>query len=153
MTIQYLQKIVENPVLNRWINRPLPIEKIEELEAKFNDGRMFPKAFREYLYLAGDFNNFGFDDLGETLTDFQDIAVKDLEFTEQKVFRPFFAFDVFNSQYSVIFLDESEDDPAVYLISPFLAKRGTVPLVKRNGWMFSSLVNESIYRAKNNMPF
>lgn len=153
MIIEYLQKVVENPVLNRWINRPLSIQKIEELEEKFNDGRVFPKAFREYLYLAGDFNNFAFDDLGENLADFQDKAGKDLEIAGQKVDRPFFAFDVYNSQYSVIFLDERDDDPAVYLISPFLAKRGTVPLVDRNGWVFSSLVNENIRRVKNNIAF
>mgnify|MGYP006191799177 CR=1 FL=1 len=89
MIIEYLKQVVENPFMDGFTNRPLSIQKIEELEEKFNDGRVFPKAFREYLYLAGDFNNFAFDDLGENLADFQDKAGKDLEIAGQKVDRPF----------------------------------------------------------------
>ena len=76
-----------------------------------------------------------------------------LEQVGEKIERPFFAFDVYNSQYSVVFLDEDEEDPKVYLISPFLAKGGKVPLIKANGFIFSDLVNESIRRVKNNIAF
>ncbi|MDR6969670.1 hypothetical protein J2X31_003704 [Flavobacterium arsenatis] len=153
MTIQYLNTIVENPVLDGFKNRPLSIEKIVELENKFNKGKEFPKAFREFLFLAGDFNNFAFDDLGEGLGELQNIAKEELESTNQKVDRPFFAFSVYNSCYSVIFLDETEEDPKVYLIMPFLAKGGSQPLIKPNGWNFKALVEEHIHRVKNNIPF
>ena len=153
MEIIYLKQVKENPKLRGFINEPMSITEIEALENKYNKGGVFPKAFREYLFLAGNFNNLAFDDLGEGLNELQKLANEELAMVGQKVDRPFFAFSVYNSQYSVIFLDESEEDPKVYLISPFLAKGGSEPLVKPNGWIFSELVNESIRRVNNNIPF
>lgn len=153
MEIIYLKKIVENPILDGFRNRKLSNDEIQKLEQKYNDGNEFPKAFREFLFLAGDFNNFAFDDLGEGLDELQKLANEELEMTGQKVDRPFFAFDVLDSMYSVIFLDESEEDPKVYLIDPYGAKEGSEPLIKPNGWIFSALVNESIRRVKNNISF
>lgn len=152
MNIEYMIQVKNNTVIN-FKNEPMSISNIENLEKKYNEGKEFPKAFREYLYLAGNFNNFGFDDLGEGLDELQNIAKEELEIAGQKVERSFFAFDVYNSQYSVIFLDETEEDPKVYLISPFLAKGGSEPLIKPNGWIFSELVNENIRRVKNNIAF
>ena len=131
----------------------MSISNIENLEKKYNEGKEFPKAFREYLYLAGNFNNFGFDDLGEGLNELQNIAKEELQITRQKVDRPFFAFDVYDSQYSVIFFDEIEEGPKVYIINPYGAKEGSEPLIKPNGWIFSELVDENIRRVKNNIAF
>jgi hypothetical protein len=153
MKIEYLNEVVENPVLNNFKNRPLNEAQITSLEKAHNDGKAFPKAFREFLYLAGDFNNFAFDDLGEGLEELQNIAKEEMTASGQEVKRPFFAFDVYDSQYSAIFLDENEPDPKVYLISPFLAKEKSEPLVKPNGWIFSKLVNESLRRVKYNIAF
>lgn len=153
MTIEYLKKIVENPVLDDFKNRPMSIEDIEKLEKKYNNGKEFPKAFREYLFLAGNFNNFGLDDLGEGLDELQNIAKEELDWCNQKIDRPFFTFSVYDSCYSVIFLDETNENPKVYLVMPFLAKRGTEQLIKANGWEFKALVEEYIHRVKNNIPF
>lgn len=152
MTIEYLIKVQENPKVNNFTNRGFSEVKIQEIESKYNKGKEFPKAFREFLYLAGDFNNFGFDDI-DGIIDLQELAREELEMVGQKVEKPFFAFDVHDSTYCVIFLDETKEDPKVYLISPFLAKGGSEPLIKPNGWIFSDLVNESIRRVKNNIPF
>ncbi len=151
MNIEYMVQVKNNPVLN-FKNEPMTISDIEKLEKKYNKGKEFPKAFREFLFLAGNFNNFGFDDLGEGLDALQELANEELEMAGQKVDKPFFTFDVYNSQYSVIFLDETKEDPKVYLISPFLAKGGSESLVQPNGWEFTALVNESIHRVKNNIP-
>lgn len=152
MNIEYMEQVKKNPVIN-FKNEPMVISEIEKLEKKYNSGKEFPKAFREFLFLAGDFNNFGFDDLGEGIDELQNIAKEDMDFADQKLDRPFFAFDVLDSMYSVILLDEIEENPKVYLLMPFLAKGGSQPLLKSNSWNFTELVNESIRRVKNNIAF
>ncbi|WP_312923833.1 hypothetical protein [Empedobacter brevis] len=152
MNIEYMEQVKKNPVIN-FKNEPMAISEIEKLEKKYNSGKEFPRAFREYLFLAGDFNNFGFDDLGEGIDELQNIAKEDMDFVGQKLDRPFFAFDVLDSMYSVILLDEIEEDPKVYLLMPFLAKGGSEPLLKPSKWNFTALVNESIRRVKNNIAF
>ena len=151
MDIKYMEQVKDNPALKGFRNEPMTITEISKLESKYNEGREFPKAFREFLFLAGNFNCYHFDDLGEGIDQLQQYAKEDLEMAGQKIDRPFFSFSVYNSQYSVIFLDETKDDPKIYLISPFLAKGGSEPLIKPNGWDFTALVNESIRRIKNNI--
>ena len=158
MDIEYMIQVKNNPVIN-FKNEPMAISDIEKLEKKYNKGNEFPKAFREFLFLAGDFNNFAFDDLGEGMDKLQEIANKELDRTNQKVDRPFFAFDVYDSCYSVIFLDETNDDPNVYHIDVYGAKEGAVPLVQiptggfKENYTFTELVNESIRRVKYNIAF
>lgn len=152
MNIEYMTKVKENPKINNFVNRGFSEEKILKIESKYNKGKKLPKAFREFLFLAGDFNNFGFDDI-DGIIELQELAKEELEMAGQKVDKPFFAFSVYNSCYSVIFLDEAKEDPKVYLIMPFLAEGGSEPLVRPNGWEFTALVNEHIHRVKNNIPF
>lgn len=152
MNIKYMGQVKKNPVIN-FKNEPMAISEIEKLEKKYNSGKEFPQAFREFLFLAGDFNNFAFDDLGEGLDELQNIAKEDMDFAGQQLDRPFFAFDVLDSMYSVILLDEIDENPKVYLLMPFLAKGGSQPLLKANNWNFTELVNESIRRVKNNIAF
>ncbi|MDR6516087.1 hypothetical protein [Chryseobacterium camelliae] len=152
MNIEYVTQIKENVKLRSFINRGFSIDKIEQIESKYNHGKEFPKAFREFLFLAGDFNNFGFDDI-DGIEALQEYAKEDMEMAEQTLNRPFFAFDVLDSMYSVILLDEINADPKVYLLMPFLAKGGSQPLMKPNGWNFTDLVNENIRRVKNDISF
>lgn len=152
MTIEYVTQIKENVKLRSFINRGFSIDKIKQIESKYNHGKEFPKAFREFLFLAGDFNNFGFDDI-DGIEALQEYAKEDMEMAGQTVNRSFFAFDVLDSMYSVILLDEINEDPKVYLLMPFLAKGGSQPLIKPNGWNFTDLVNENIRRVKNDISF
>jgi len=133
-------------------NKGLSIREIEELEKKYNQGKEFVKAFREYLFLAGENNNFAFDDLGEGLDELQNIVQEDMDFTGQKIDKRYFAFDVLDRMYSVILLDEDAEDPLVYLLNPYGFLDGDTPLLKSNGWYFTALVNERIRRVKNNLP-
>lgn len=152
MNIEYVTQIKENVKLRSFINRGFSIDKIKQIESKYNYGKEFPKAFREFLFLAGDFNNFGFDDI-DGIEALQEYAKEDMEMAGQTLNRSFFAFDVLDSMYSVILLDEINEDPKVYLLMPFLAKGGSQPLIKPNGWNFTDLVNENIRRLKNNISF
>lgn len=155
MEIVYMNHVKENMKIKRkpWPNEGLSILEIEKLEQKFNYGKKFPKAFREFLFLAGEYFNGGFDDLGEGLDQLQEYAKEDMEMAGQTLNKSFFAFDVLDSMYSVILLEETNEDPKVYLLMPFLAKGGSEPLLKPNGWDFTALVNESIRRVKNNISF
>lgn len=136
----------------------LTINEIETLEQKYNNGKKLPKAFREYLFLAGEYFNGGLDTLGEGLDQLQEYAKEDLKKTKQKVDKPFFAFHVYDGLYSVIFLDEINEDPKVYMIDPFKAlERSTLVSIPKGGfkenYTFTELVNESIRRVKNNISF
>ena len=157
MTIEYLTYVRENPILRGFKNEPMPLAEIAKLELKYNKGKEFPKAFREFLYLAGAFNNFAFDDI-DGLEELQQYAKEDLEKTKQKVIKPFFTFNVYDAEYTSLFLDETAEDPKVYIIDPFGAKEGK-PLIRiptggfKENYTFTELVNESIRRVKNNIAF
>ncbi len=157
MEIKYLKVVEENKTINDFTNEPMSLDEIEKLEAKYNNGKEFPLAFREFLFLAGEFNNFNFDDLGDGMDELQDLINEELVEAGQEVDRPFFAFSVYDSQYSVIFLDDNNEDPKVYVISPYLAKGNLTPLVKiptggfKEEYTFVELVNESIRRRVNNL--
>lgn len=155
MNIELMANLKKNLKLPNTVAKSagLSITEIENLERKYNQEKEFPRAFREYLFLAGDYFNGGFDTLGEGLDELQNIAKEDMDFAGQQLDRPFFAFDVLDSMYSVILLDEIEENPKVYLLMPFLAKGGSQPLLKSNSWNFTELVNESIRRVKNNIAF
>jgi len=157
MTIEYLTQVKENPTLRGFTNEPMTISEITKLESKYNHGKEFPKAVREFLFLAGNFNNFAFD-LIDGIEELQEYAKEDLEKTKQKVEKPFFAFHVYDGLYSVILLDETNEDPKVYMIDPFEAlESSTLVSVPKGGfkenYTFTELVNESIRRVKNNISF
>ncbi|TXF79497.1 hypothetical protein [Chryseobacterium sp.] len=91
MNIEYMTQVKENPVLEGFKNRSFSLDKIKQIEQKFNHGKEFPKAFREFLFLAGDFNNIAFDGI-DGIEELQEYAKEDLEKTKQKVDKPFFCF-------------------------------------------------------------
>ncbi|MES2616773.1 MAG: hypothetical protein V4613_02785 [Bacteroidota bacterium] len=59
MNIEILTYLAENPIKygvnDNYPIEGIPISEIEALEVKYNDGKQFPKALRELLFLAGDF--------------------------------------------------------------------------------------------------
>lgn len=128
------------------------MSKIEALEAKYNNNKPFPKAFREYLYLAGDWGGTGV--VNEDWDDLRTDCQEDLDRFGYKIERPYFVFDNYDSQYSIFFLDEEAEDPKVYILDPYGKKDGEYDLV-RPGFIstFSKLINEAIYRIKNDIPF
>lgn len=154
MTIEYMTTVKDNLKINNFINRGFSEEKIQKIESEYNKGNKFPKAFREFLYLAGDFNNFGFDDI-EGILKLQELAKEELEITGAKIERPFFVFHQLSGceYFTFIYLDENTADPKTYICSPYYKSTPGEEFIKYNGFTFTALVNESIHRVKNNIPF
>lgn len=153
MEIRYLKSIEQNKKLKSWSNQGLSLEKISELEQKYNEGKPFPLAIREFLYLAGENNTIGFD-THASIERLQDRSKEALEHCKQKIERPFFAFDQLDdcSQFTFVYLDEDQNDPEVYFGQPYYVEYGH-PLIKGySEFTFSSLVNDHIYRIKNDIP-
>lgn len=148
-----MQQLKDNPVIYRFRNEPMTIAEINQLESKYNQGKEFPRAIREFLFLAGNFNNCGFDDI-DGIEYIQERAKTELESTDTKIDRPFFAFDQLSDCECFIFvyLDEEVENPKTYVCSPYY-KSVNEEFIKHNGWDFTGLVNESIRRKKNKISF
>lgn len=157
MSLTYMQNLKDNLSLSKRVSpcESLSMSEIKSLELKYNSGKKFPLAFREYLSLAGKYFNCGFDDMGLGLDALQERAQKELVRTQQSITRPFFVFHQRTAceYFVIIFLDEGKDDPDTYVCSPWDAQEGNEPLFKANGFTFSGLVNESIRRVKYDIPF
>jgi len=151
MQIKYLKQLESvDQVGNIAPREPMTLDEITSLEEKFNSSNEFPIAFREYLFLAGKWGGTGVID-----DDFEEIREEcdeDLEYTGYTLERPFFVFDKLDGQYSIFFLDEDKEDPDVYILYPSGAYEGHEPLLRDVKYTFSKMINDSIYRAKNNIP-
>lgn len=153
MTIKFLNAIIKNPNLKSWSNKGLGEQEIAKLEQKYNNGKKLPISIEEFLFLAGDINNIGFD-THHTIFRLQESARENLEYCGHKIDRPFFAFDHLDDceQFTFVYLDEDQNDPDVYIAEPYYVKYGH-PLVHRyRDYTFSSLVNEHIRRIKIGAP-
>jgi len=152
--IKYLQQLRDNPNLSINIS---PIQgweeaQIIELEEKYNNGQPFPLAFREYLFLAGEYGGTGV--VYEDWDDLREDCEEDIEYWGNKLERPFFVFDKLDSQYSIFFLDEDKEDPIVYIFNASWNSNQQGKFLKRAlTGSFSNLINEAIYRIKNDIPF
>lgn len=122
MDIQYMKMLQENPELilggnpifrNKPINFPNdPMIGIEEMEKEFNDAKPFPKAFREFLFLAGDFCYVHHSDADyREANEFVRESLTDHGFS---LGRPFFVFAYGPSEDIFFYLDEGDDDPHLY---------------------------------------
>lgn len=150
MEIIYQKILEKNKVIkgSSFENEGMTIEKIIILENKYNNGNQFPKAFREYLYLAGEFNNLGFDDYALGLDEFQNTVKDSLQYCKFTVEQPYIAFDG-GDEYLIIFLNTTEENPEVSILSPYGAKEKRFPLIRPTGFKFKELVNEYIGRINN----
>jgi len=155
MNIKYMIKLKENGNLHgkEWSkNKPMSIFEVEQLEKKYNHGKKIPKAFREYLLLAGLGSAIGVvdHDFDELHTD----CKEDMEYCGYTIERPYFVFDNYSSQYSIFYLDDTREDPKIYILDPFGKIEGEEPLVRENlQGTFTTLINEAIYRIKNDILF
>lgn len=152
MEIKYLNKMNDNPSFAGYKIEGLENSQIEMLEEKMNKGEKFPLAFREYLFLGGKKGGTGVVD-----NDFEELRAdcqEDLNRFSYKMERPYFVFDNYDSQYSIFFLDEVDEDPKLYILDPYGKNRGEFDLIRPSFIStFSKLIDEAIYRIKNNIPF
>ena len=146
-----MQQLKDNPnLLRRAKLKGLNEDDVITLEAKFNDKKTFPLSFREYLLVGGIIGGTGVVD-----NDFEELredCEESLENCGYTVDRPYFVFDRLDGVYSIFFLDEEKQDPDIYILHPSGAYEGLEPFLKDVKYTFSKMVNDAIYRKKNNIP-
>jgi hypothetical protein len=116
MEVKFLKKMLVYPTLRNWSNKGTSLEAIEFLEKKYNNGNLFPQAFREYLYIAGKHSNLGDIDIGFGYEWMQEKAREELNDCGKNIDRPFFVVSQLDActQFSFIYLDDNSEDPFKY---------------------------------------
>jgi len=120
MEIQYLKKLEQNKTI-----RNSKIEGVSEVVIKHVENRLnikFPEVYKEYLYLAGEYNGGlimfpGHSDLTMLSKQSQLEKLKQqVSKANLKIDRPFWAFTEMDSfeQFLFFYLDEDTIDPEVY---------------------------------------
>jgi hypothetical protein len=129
-------------------NEGLSMEQIRDLQEKFNKGKRFPKAFEEYLFIAGEYNNVAYDS-PDGLEELQEEVKVALESYGQTIDRPYFAFHSVDWNFLAILLDETDEDPKVYVFEPGVAKKTGSPVIRYAEFTLSKNINERIRRIKD----
>jgi hypothetical protein len=150
MEVQILKAMKTRPASRPWKNEPMDLQEIIKLEKKYNKTSAFPRALREFLFLAGQYNNVGFD-FHHGLERLQERSQEALKYNNQKIDRPFFAFDQLDDceQFTFVFLDEDQEDPDVYIAYPYYVDSGTKLINRYSNYTFSTLVLDHIERIES----
>lgn len=158
MDIKYLTLLRDNPVRHGSPDlfkiRPIPEVEIEQLEGLYNDGKQFPIALRELLFLAGkycyvlDYGPF------ESQQMLQDETRNSITKRGHAISRPFYVVDVFNmgDQFIFVYLDEGPNPPAYeahYWFDPEWDEDPT--WIRKITSSLSELINSGIGRVKMGM--
>jgi SMI1-KNR4 cell-wall len=147
MQIKYLKKLEKNKKIGGQTIRGVSEIAIQTVEKKFKI--KFPRAYKEYLLLAGEYAGrlpiMDTDDLETISSDWhQEIMREEMEDTGTKIEPPFWLFAESNGCEIFLFfyLDENTDDPNVYLVNYALEdrKRDIVNLNKT----FSKAISDAI---------
>jgi len=153
MTIDYLINYDTNKN-NNSLRRKNPegksLSEIEELEQLYNNGIMFPKAFREYIYIGGKYNSIGLDDgLDGNFIGLMEYYGKRMQKRSIQLDRPYIIFDNFEGEsFMFIYLDEG-DDPQPWNVSvdeAYDTDEGEI-IWKVPYPSFSDLINTLVQRA------
>jgi hypothetical protein len=124
MTIEYLKKLEQNKKIGSQTIKGVSESEIKKVEAKFNI--KFPKAYKEYLFLAGKYAGnlpiMDTDDLETISSDWhQEIMREEMQETglDKQLTRPFWLFAESNGceVFYFFYLDENTEDPNVYLVN------------------------------------
>ncbi len=151
MELQYLQKLKETPKVEFFSQ---VIEGISEQEiADFEQqlGINFPTAYKEFLYLAGDYP--GYLTLLEGESGIKELAnPKFIEFFEYNkklggvsIQRPYWAFSTGSDGFLFFYLDEQTEDPKVWLCDWDF---GDVEIIPYEDFTFSQYINSVIDHSK-----
>ena len=149
MTIEYLQKMQQHPKLRGWTNQGMTDAEIEALETRYNGGNHFPKSYREFLSLGGHYCNLGDIDTGDGYDWLQTRARQRLQEYGQDIGRPFWVTAQLDDceQFGFIYLDEANDDPAIYNSYPAYVYQGDPLVQAKPQGKFSNYINECVDRA------
>jgi hypothetical protein len=120
MEINYLKDLEARPSRkeDQSTIRGYTESEITALSLQYNNGNSFPRAYHEYLYLAGKYcwAMEGSEGLKEEMSTFN----FHLEVTGIVMDRPFVTFDVTGpgtEGFYIIYLDEGVEDPNVYRVN------------------------------------
>jgi len=93
----------------------MSLTEIQELETALNGGNLFPKAFREYLYIGGRFNALGFNTGLGDFVGLNKFYKNKIKARGLKIDRPCLFIDNFEGEIGMFFyLDEITDDPVLW---------------------------------------
>ncbi|CAL2102329.1 SMI1/KNR4 family protein [Tenacibaculum sp. 190130A14a] len=120
MEIKYLEKLVENSTIGKSTIRGVSEKEIDKIEEKY--GIKFPQAYREFLFLAGDYCGalplYDTADLKTIGSDWhQEIMKETMEEFGTEIEKPFWLYAESNGceQFVFFYLDEG-DDPYIYVV-------------------------------------
>lgn len=151
MVLQYLQKLKDNPEIEYSSQkiRGFSEQKITEYEEKLHI--QFPLAYREFLYLAGDYP--GYLTLLEGHSGIEELADPDVQSyldSKKKKFginikRPYWVFTEGADTFLYFYLDENTEDPKVWVCEWWT---GEVEIGKYDNLTFSQYINSVIDYSK-----
>jgi hypothetical protein len=127
MTIQYLQKLKNNPSLEiqgsgSFITlQGLSLNEVEQLENLYNNGNEFPLVLKELLLIAGKrCYAFDFGEIGNQVQEkMQEYSRMLMQKNNRTIVRPFYAIDLnVSGEFLFIYLDEG-DNPQIYNAAPW----------------------------------
>jgi len=156
MEIKYLKTYNENKDSSKFWGRNTKsktTEEIQELETLFNNGTPFPKAFREFLFIGGNFNAIGLETSTGNYKGLHQYYEEGMAARGLKFNRPFMVFHNFEGAIGMfIYLDEG-DDPKVYNCSVsegYDSDNGEI-LWKSNYTTFKELIDDLVNSALNGL--
>jgi len=116
MQIEYLTQMKNTPIIKGDENRGISEQEIEKLEQNF--GIEFPKAYKEFLFLGGKYQNCIDDwDTDYLYLDWTQKNIKENMIGINLQLKPFFAFAEYNGDFFFFFLDEGEPPPPFMLFT------------------------------------
>ncbi|MBP6731690.1 MAG: SMI1/KNR4 family protein [Chitinophagales bacterium] len=145
--MEYLPLLRNNLTWGNEECKGVPIADIDALETEI--GKTFPKAYREFLELAGDYFIYLYagDASFELLGKIQNWLKKELSIYKQDLEKECWAFQTYDSEQFMIFYWDEGDDPPVYLCIPYEAHLGG-NLIYKEYASFTDYINEDIRLAR-----
>ncbi|HFK5574447.1 SMI1/KNR4 family protein [Elizabethkingia anophelis] len=151
MEIKYLKKMKDTPKIGQWVNRGISEQKIEKLEQEFNIS--FPQAYKEFLYLGGDFQNCVEWSTNYEYLDWRQDNIKESMASVNLHLKPFFAFADFEGHNCLFFFLGDGDNPPVYGYDEskiYTNDKGEEVYYKRTDNSFSECIDSFVnYSLKN----
>jgi len=153
MSIEILKNLEANPKMwpnnsESFSNEPMLLSEIENLEQLHNNGNPFPKALREWMFLAGNYCWV----LGGGAIETQTFLRNKLSYFGLEITRPFIVFHAYGGAFDFVYLDEGEEDPKFYQGEDYTEPEvigGTTPLIHDTGETLSERIEKLILSLRN----
>lgn len=149
MKIKYLKELEENRKLAGWKNEGMTVNEIKKLEEEYLQGEEFPRAYREFLFLAGK-HSYIEADIMDWDWMIEEAEERFEQYNISKIKRPIWITDQLDQceQFGFIYLDEGVEDPIIYNCRPAYVELGDKLIEPRPQGKFSNYINVCVERAK-----